>query len=89
MNPDTLIGALMGTGGASVLALLITRFFSRKKDQLENEDTIIGRLEKENARLFSLAEERAARASTLQDEVYRLRGLLGRHRIEIPEDTRP
>lgn len=89
MNPDTLIGALLGTGGTGILSLLITSFLSRRKNQLENEDTVISRLEKENTRLFTLAEERAVTASKLQDEVYRLRGLLGRHGIEIPEDTKP
>lgn len=88
MNIDvnTIVGIIVGSGGTGVAGLLITRLFTRRKDNLDNDNTVITALEKENARLNARNETLEQRAVLHQDRAYRYRGLLAENRIQLPED---
>jgi hypothetical protein len=63
MNPDIIFAALFGAGGTGALAGAWNIIQSFRKGKLENEETLIRRLDEDNKRQARLADEALSEAS--------------------------
>lgn len=73
MNLQLVLGAVFGGGLATLVATIAKIFDSRRKGHIENEDSVITRLEAENIRAKLRADEAETRADNADAETARHR----------------
>lgn len=73
MNLQLILGAIFGGGFATLIATIAKIFDSRRKGRIENEDSVITRLETENVRAKLRADEAETRADNAEAETARHR----------------
>lgn len=75
MNLQLIIGAIFGGGFATLLATVAMVLDRRRKGKIESEDSVITRLETENSRAKSRADEAEKRADNAEAETAHYRKL--------------
>jgi hypothetical protein len=73
VNLQLILGAIFGGGLATLIATIAKIFDSRRKGKIENEDSALGRLETENIRAKSRADEAEKRADNAEAETAKYR----------------
>lgn len=73
MNLDALFAALLGAGGATAIGSAISGFRLLRKGKLDDEETLIKRLDASNKEQSERAREAEKRADNEADEATKLR----------------
>lgn len=73
MNLSLVLGVIFGGGFATLIATVAKIFDSRRKGKIENEDSVITRLEAENTRAKLRADAAETRADEAEEETSRYR----------------
>lgn len=91
MNLDVIVGAIFGGGAATIIATIARIFDSRRKGRIESEDSVITRLEAENRKARSRADEAEMESDDYrkkwiqaEDREARLRRALMAHDLPLP-----
>lgn len=73
MNLQLVLGVIFGGGFATLIATIARIFDSRRKGRIESEDSVITRLETENARAKLRADEAERKADSADADAERYR----------------